>query len=433
MTAKLASLMVAIATLITSFFSMFICVEAPEDKTDFTPVVRFAVCSDSHIATMGDKSCSRIVKALKLAYAVSDSDKEYNQLDAFLIAGDISDKGWKSQFCGFKAVTDLFLRDETTLVPILAKSHDGYTKAKGTLEYFSELMGCSNDIHYIINGYHFIALSTSKIVEDQYSEYQRQWLDEQLAEAVKDDATKPIFVMHHEHNTGTVYGSSEIDGWGIDYFNDILAKYPQVVDFSGHSHYPLNDPRSIWQGDFTAIGTGSLAYMEFTVDETRKIHPTGYQQEAQFWIVEVDANNSIRLRGIDLTEAKVLCEYIINNPADKAQRQFTPEQQAAKSKAPVFDDGAKLKITKSFGNVTIKLPVAKSTDGMPIFLYRAYVYDADGNEVASQWALPKYYSYTQKDNIKIKIKDLKKGKYTVKVVAETAYGVQSQPLIGTIG
>ena len=45
-------------------------------------------------------------------------------------------------------------------------------------------------------------------------------------------------------------------------FAEILKNYPQVVDFSGHSHVPINDPRSIHQKHFTALGTGSLSYFE---------------------------------------------------------------------------------------------------------------------------------------------------------------------------
>lgn len=427
MITKFTSFVVSIATAITMIFSLFIVGTAPEDKTDFTPVLRFIACSDSHISSMGDKSCSRIEKVLKIGYAIADADEEYNSLDAFLIAGDITNQGTKNAFVGFKAVTDKFVRDETKIIPILAKSHDGNKQGKQGLKYFSELMGCDNDISCVINGYHFIGISASKIEGDHYSEYQREWLRAELDKAKADDPLKPIFVMQHEHIQNTVYGSSDIDGWGMDYFSDILKDYPQVVDFSGHSHYPINDPRSVWQGDFTAIGTGALAYLEFTVDTTRKIHPTGYQGEAQFWMVEVDAENSIRLRGIDLEENKVLCEYILKNPSVKSEFEFTPEKQAAKSTAPVFSEGASIKCTRTFSNATVKIPAAQSTDSMPIFLYRAYVYDENGNEVDMQWKLPKYYSATVEKSEKISLKNIKKG-YTVKVVAETAYGVQSEPL-----
>ena len=57
-----------------------------------------------------------------------------------------------------------------------------------------------------------------------------------------------------------MYGSTTC--WGVKELTDILEKYPQVVDFAGHSHFPMNDPRSIWQGDYTALNTGTLSYYE---------------------------------------------------------------------------------------------------------------------------------------------------------------------------
>ena len=104
-----------------------------------------------------------------------------------------------------------------------------------------------------------------------------------------------MFVTHHEHNIETVYGSSVYDGWGVPYFKAILNQYPQVVDFSGHSHFPLNDPRSVWQGKFTAIGTGAIYYSEFTVEGLRSYHPADSEQTATCWIVELNDKGDLHL------------------------------------------------------------------------------------------------------------------------------------------
>ena len=63
----------------------------------------------------------------------------------------------------------------------------------------------------------------------------------------------------HHAVKGTVYGS---ELWYTNDLDGILEEYEQVVHFSGHSHFPINDPRSIWQGDFTALNTGTLSYAE---------------------------------------------------------------------------------------------------------------------------------------------------------------------------
>lgn len=429
---KLTAIIVAITTVLMSLTSMFVCGKAPEDNTDFTPVIRFVACSDSHLKSAAGKGSYRLEKAAKLAYAIAKADDEYNNLDAFLINGDITNDGNIDQFAGFKVVADKYIKSETELLPIIANNHDFRNMKKQTVAYFSQLMGKDTDYHRVVNGYHFIGISTSDVEGVNYTEEQRVWLKAQLDEAVKDDPNKPIFVSQHEHVRNTVYGSSDFDGWGIDDFSDILEQYPQVVDFSGHSHYPLNDPRSVWQGSFTAIGTGALAYMELTVEDQRKVHPTGNGLEAQFWIVELDKDSNMRLRGIDLIEEKVLCEYILANPANPDNREYTPEKQTARSTAPVFDEDAKLKVTKLARNISVKFDAAKSTNTEPVFLYKVKVTNSDGEIVKSDWVLPKYYSATVEKTERLNLGLLDKGNYTVSVTAQTAWGIQSEAMTASI-
>ena len=413
------SAFITFAVFVTSLFGSFITVEAPEDQGDFTPVIRFFAASDSHVNAMGDTQALRMQKALKMAYAIADGDEEYNKLDAALFAGDLTDNGQKDQFLGFTVAAKSVLREETELLAIIAQSHDSSTLGKGAHEYYSGVTGESNDVHKVINGYHFIGISVSPNEGEHYGEHQREWLDEQLAAATAEDPTKPVFVFQHEHIANTVYGSSDFEGWGMDYFRAVLNKYPQVVDISGHSHYPLNDPRSIWQGEFTAIGTGALYYAEFTVDDVRTYHPDGNRDVVTFWIIEVDANNRIRMRGI---------EYILDNPADPANREYTPEKQAAKSSAPVFEEGTEIALKNKGGKCTVTVDEAKSTDGMPIVLYRAFAYAEDGTLLAKTWTMPEYYIVDGEDEIVLDLGKIEAESFTVEVVAETAYGVQSAPL-----
>lgn len=423
---KFISAFLAFLTFFASIVNMCVKVEAPEDKTDFDPVVRFTVCSDNHVNYAGDNPCIRLNKMMKLSYAIAESDEKYNNLDAVMFVGDIADNGRKDQFYGFESALSASVKDGTQVLALLAaKSHDGQTLKEDVLDFFPALTGVENDTHVVINGFHFITLSQSRTVGDKYSEYQRVWLKAQLDAAVKDDPNKPIFVAHHEHVKNTVYGSSDFDGWGIDYFRDILNEYPQIVHFSGHSHYPVNDPRSIWQGEFTAIGTGSMKYLEFTVDNDRVVHPDGNKKEAEFWIVEVDANNNIRLRAYDLMEQKMLCEYILDGPLS---RDYTPEKRAASASAPVFNN-TDVKIKHPFGSYKVTVNRADSTDGMPVFLYRAYALDKYGNELSMKYYLPKYYSATLDDTATIELGKISKDAVAIKVVAENAYGMQSEPII----
>ena len=76
----------------------------------------------------------------------------------------------------------------------------------------------------------------------------------------KSDPSKPFFYVQHPHPRDTVYGR---DAWGVDdgTSTKLLSAFPQAVAFSGHSHEPLTNERSLWRGAFTSVATGSLRYL----------------------------------------------------------------------------------------------------------------------------------------------------------------------------
>ena len=403
--------------------------DAPEKTPDFVPVLRFVASSDTHVLENSDQNEQRIRKMMDLAYSIADADPVYQAVDALLIAGDLTNDGTKTEFDKFGAAVQSSLREGTRFLGVVAKNHDGYVMKRAELRaYYTALTGNNPDFHVVINGYHFIGVSASPNDSKHYDSDQLKWMRQQLDEAVKADPNKPIFVTHHEHVRGTVYGSSLYDGWGVTNFTSLLKKYPQVVDFSGHSHFPLNDPRSIWQGKFTAIGTGAIYYSEFTVEGLRSYHPADSHDTGTCWIVELDAANSLRLRGYDVNEGKLLCEELLKNPADKANRDFTPAKRKAASKAPVFGENAALTVEPTFGGCNVTAPAALSVDGQPIVLYRAYAKNCLGATVAKTWVMPSYYRAITQDTIDLTLTNLGSGDFTVCVVAENAYGKQSAPL-----
>ncbi len=399
------------------------------DNADFVPVLRFVASSDTHVRTDDDRTAVRIGKMMDEAYAIAAKDKHYKKVDALLVCGDLTDDGTKAQFEKFDAAVDGALRNGTRFLGVVAQAHDGMGMLRTKmLDTYSALAENTPDFHAVIGGFHFIGLSVSRDLLEHYDPGQLLWLKKQLDAAVRDDPNKPVFVMHHEHNLNTVYGSSAYDRWCVPHFNAILKKYPQVVDFSGHSHYPLNDPRSIWQKEYTAIGTGGLYYAEFTVDGLRKVRPSDAYDTAACWLVEVSAQGDLRLRGLDIEKNSFLCEYVLKNPTDPANREYTPEKRKAASSAPVFTADSKLETVPEYGVCTVRIPAARSTDGMPVVLYRARAVDRFGMTAAREWVLPSYYRAVPQNAVTLDLQPLAQGTYTVTVVAETAYGVQSEPL-----
>ena len=80
----------------------------------------------------------------------------------------------------------------------------------------------------------------------------------------------------------------------------------------------------------------------------------------------------------------------------------------------------------------LKVDRADAANGVPVFLYRAYALDKDGSELKMAYYMPRYYSYTLDDTATIDFGKLPDGAVQFKIVAETAYGVQSEPIFVTL-
>lgn len=420
------SLILSFLMLFTSIFVPFANAPVPEaTEDDFVPVLRFVSTSDTHVIALGDKPCYRIANMIKTAYAVAENDADYKFLDAVTFSGDITDDGTFTAFSAFTATTDKVIKDGTERLAVVAKSHDGNTYGAKSLEIFTELTGQETDFHRVIKGYHFIGISRSPIDDVQYSEEQIEWLDRELKAATEAAPEQPVFVFQHEHVLNTVFGSYTYDGWGLDIFTDVLNKYPQVVHISGHSHYPANDPRSIWQGAFTAIGDGGLAYYEFTVDSETSVHPEKSKTMTQALMVEVDKNNRVLIKVLDVDKGEFVAEYLVDNVSEPVKTKYDHNIRKENSFAPVFADGAKLNIENTLGGIKVSVPQAKAGEDNKVYLYRLSVTDENGNLVHSAWELSQYYFAVVPENIEFDAFKASGGKLTVSVHAEDIWGNKS--------
>ena len=401
----------------------------PEES--FVPVLRFCVCSDLHIKEANDEQTKRLRQLIRTTYAIAQNDPSYTAVDAFLFAGDLTNGGTKAQFEAFRDVVQSEVQAGTRILTVIAKNHDNWEKGRNAkktgLQYCRTLLGLPTDTHFCIGGIHFIGISTCEKTGRYYSAKQKRWLKRLLRTIAAEAPDAPIIVAQHEHVRGTVYGSSTFDGWGNAYFKKIFRRYPQIIHFSGHSHYPLNDPRSICQKDFTALGTGALSYAEFTVGGDRCVHPPQSAQISQGWIAEVDAQNRVRLRGFDFLSGSCLCTYVLSSPADKTQFSFTAEQQKQRSNAPAFPENAALTVEETADAYRITCPAAESRDRFPVFLYRAVGHSADDTVTSESYTLHNYWYVQQQAFYTIELPK-KTALQRITVTAENAYGMASAAL-----
>lgn len=427
-TSVLTSIILTVFTLIASVISPSYVAPVPEMKQDdFIPVMRFVATSDTHIETLGDIGCQRTSAMLKTAYAISEADEDYKELDAVVFSGDITDNGHKESFYAFTAITNNEIREGTERLAVVSKAHDGYTYFNNSLDIFTGMTGQETDFHRVIDGFHFIGISRSDSLK-HYTKQQVKWLDENIAAAVAADPEKPVFVFQHEHVRGTVYGSSKSDGWGLDTFTEVLEKYPQVIHISGHSHFPANDPRAIWQGSFTAINDGGLAYFELAVDGRNGQFPEEKDRMTQALIIEIDADNRVLVKVLDVDAGVIMREFLIDNVTEENKTKYSFEERSKTAEAPVFPEGSALSCKKDGLKYYVTVPQATVGEDNEVFVYRISVENKKGKTVYKDWAFSDYFFSERPAEITFDGFMALGKNLTVKVCAEDVWGNRSQAL-----
>lgn len=243
---------------------------------------KVAVISDTQLPPTEEdlKNSDKYLQNLKKALTVIKN----NGADMILFPGDIGDLGTRFAFGTYVDAIDEVFGDDKPIVQTIMGNHDFWNKDASTainhIKAFEDITGQSPWTHYVVNGYHFIGASPNNGSMSSAYNITAKWLDKELKKASADSNGKPIIVMTHNQPKNTSYGSED---WGDSTLNDVLSKYPNVINFSGHVHYSLLDERSIWQGEYTVINTQSLSYTELeqgkengTIPPNADATPMGY-------------------------------------------------------------------------------------------------------------------------------------------------------------
>ena len=178
------------------------------------------------------------------------------------------------------------------------------------------------------------------------------------------DPSQPFFYVQHPHPKDTCYGSW---AWGHDAgtTTKALSAFPNAIAFSGHSHYPLTDERSVWQGAFTSLGTGSLRYCAATYEEFAdeggyentkgggKVRPDGRKlmpmpplaEERNGYLVSVYDDCVVFNRRDFFADEELGPDWIMPLPSAET-KPFAFAERAKKRFTPAFPAGAALKIEK---------------------------------------------------------------------------------------
>ena len=277
-------------------------------------------------------------------------------MDALIIAGDFTDLSTKSAWGSFKEIYDRVLGENKPIPLFIMGNHDYWLPAFNEIwevaapaklqKRFTKYTGEYPFGHKIINGYHFICMSSSDGTYDKsYSD--SAWVKAELDKAVADAPDRPVFVITHLNPSDTVYGSDE---WGNSDIHDILKDYSQAVSISGHSHYSLIDERSIWQGEYTAFSTQSLDYIElesgkFNGSIPKDAYGKSLAKTTPACLYMTVESDKVTVERLEAHTGKALKEpWVIEAPFSSPQK-YT-EKRAEKNSAPAMPAELDAKITK---------------------------------------------------------------------------------------
>lgn len=375
------------------------------NNTEIKPCLRFMVVSDIHIRDEHSVERERFEKAIRDAYSIARSNKYYQKLDALCMVGDFATRGTPTQFKAARDIVDANVDlNETQVIASIASHEFMHDGVEAGYKNFQEIFGGTPDTHAVINGFHFVSITPSQGCN--YHDDKKEWMAKELKVAAEDGRKKPIFVFQHPHNTGTVYGSTL---WGEDDLIPVYMHYPQIIHFSGHSHAPINDPRSIHQQHFTSLGTGTLSYFE--LDEFDKIYstiPTNKEKAAQMLIVEVDEDNRVRIYPYDVLTGNFF-PYVweIDTPSDPSTFKYTGERYKTTA-TPTFNEGDVPMFSDIAENsFRVDFRQANPAEGdQYVNSYDIIVKNAE-NEIIRQYSIwSEYYFYDMPETLGVDVNDL---------------------------
>lgn len=396
---------------------------ADEVGQTFAPVFRFAVASDVHIKEDDPANAERFAKLFETAYRYSDAHPTYTSLDAVLLAGDNCNTGSDGEYAILNRVVRNNLREGTQFVPIMGN----HEYRDGGPEGYERNMDTPLDLHVTVKGFHIIGISPAKGGGAPQTIRQAQWMYRELRKAQADDPQKPIFTMQHGHIWNTVYVSRSWFTHASVPLHTVYSQFPQVINFSGHSHGPVNHPLSIWQNSYTQVGTGTMNYFEMEDDIGEETVPDGASRAAQYTIVEVDAQNRVRLMPFDiLTEDFIKTPATtddpdkplirqIDKPSDPSSFVYTSARRKTAG-TPWFAEGAAVTVETAADRATVTFDRAE--DNECVYAYAVEVREKDNPQklAAARNVYGEYYFEPTPAKQNCTIEGLKPGKeYVVSV------------------
>lgn len=418
-------------------------------------VLSLGAISDTHIGN-GYGSETKLTKALTQLKNRA-AEKDADGLDAVMVVGDLVNTATNSQISTFKTLYEGVF--DPVKVPMIYTigNHDMNPSYKWTAQtvsqnkVFHEILGdnyfltdLDQDMrkqfecrHCTVGDYHILCVTpngTSPIVYDANT---MTWLNKELKAITDENPNQYVIVLTHPMIYDTVYGSllqdtytALGDYWSTKALSSILVGYPQAVTFGGHLHFPLNDPRSIWQGDFTALGCASTSYMAIDNGGYEDMSSVTVMKDAgeysQGLLVQFDINGFMRLTRMDFYHETVIGQvWEVNPPAsDKSHLdKYNHKALKAANTPPTLS-------TMTYSGGVVKFAAGQDDE----FVHHYVLTVKNGSTiVTTKKILADFYRAPQpsqmKESYSVAIGSLPEGNCTLTLVAYDSWDAASTPLV----
>ena len=325
---------------IFSFF-FFLSLLSAQEK----PIFKAGIVSDTHV-TPREASCIWVKKAWQLF--------KKKQVDLVINCGDIADHHYPQGYRHYRNVINKLYPDKSKkpLELYAYANHDriGVANIDQAFAAVKKHLEVPNDPYdqLLVKGYPFI-------IVPQLVDLERY--EKMIRQAIKAHPGKPVFVIDHIPPYNTTYNTVT---WGHRPRRELLNKFPQVVNISGHTHNTLFNELCIWQGEFTSVNAGSLHYWGGALNGTV---PEGRKRSTEVLIMEVFKNKILfrRYSLLDGSEYNPAAPWCVPLPFDPKTAPYNPKVRFANSKVPSFPAKAKMTMIPDavpFNNVTLKFTPA---------------------------------------------------------------------------
>ena len=311
--------------------------------------------------------------------------------DVMIMTGDLGDYAEPKVYPYYM---DLVRKHFTDKLPIQAAclgNHDFWYKGEEIPTIYSDFCKAieveeANPLVQVVNGFHFISISEKYLGGEPntfYSEELIVALEEKIRQAIAQNSNNPVFVISHFGPADTMTGS-HLPSSACKRLRNMLNKYPQVVSFSGHTHCPLEDERSIWQGDFTAIQTSGLSYCCFEEKcyNSCSVIPPFAREGVQCLYMEIFADRMEihRYNAEDQREIKPNKIWKVAYPYSKESALYTLARKESRQ-APKFKENTIPYLRYDFGFLYLIFDEAEHDDFVQFYDMELFEITEDGQEI----------------------------------------------------